>query len=135
MSFFAFPTLRFGVEVSSGDVDGDAFGELISGPGPSGAFSSQLRGFDVDGGSVATKPAINSLVFPGARYGLTVTSGDLDGDGYGEIVAGAGPDPAFGSRIRSFDFATGRLAELPALSLDAFGLSYGARVSAGNLGF
>ena len=134
VSFFAFGTPRFGVEVAGGDLDGDGFGEIVAGPGPSPAFAPQLRGFDVDGGPVRPLAQINAFVFPGARYGLDVAAGDLETDGFDEIACGAGPDPQFGSRLACFDYDGAALAPIPALALDVYGLSYGIVVSAGDFG-
>jgi hypothetical protein len=134
VSFYAYATVRYGVTVSDGDVDGDGFGEILTGPGPAAAFTPLLRAFDVDGGAVTPISRINAWAFTGARYGLHVAGGDLETDGYDEIACGAGPDPGFGSELRAFDYDGAALAEIPALSLDPFGLSYGLRVAAGGLG-
>jgi hypothetical protein len=137
-NFFAYEsTLRSGVNVAAGDIDGDGKAEIIAGAGDGGApavavfggdgteryrffaFESSLRGGvtvaagDVDGDGKAEimtgagfggAPAI--AVFNGndgseryrffaydssVRNGVSVSAGDLDGDGKAEIVAGAGP--------------------------------------------
>ena len=133
MNFFAYGSLQYGVEVGAGDVEGDGFAELLTGPGPSPAFPSQLRGFEVDGGPVQSIGRINTVVFPGSTHGLNAAGGDVDHDGYDEVVCGAGPDPNIGSLSAAFDADSGSVLPILALSRDVFGLGYGLRVSAGDL--
>ena len=134
ISYFAYGTLRYGVRVAGGDVDADGYTEILTGPGPSPAFAPQLRGFDVDGG-LAPIPAINAVVFQGARLGLHVAAGDLDGDGFSEIVVAPGPDPATASLLSGLEFDGVRLTEIPSLRIDAWGVSYGLELGVGGLGF
>jgi len=99
--FFAFPgtdavTLRNGVFVAIGDVNGDGFADLIFGGGPGGAPRVFiLSGQTVSGGDVAgaqASPVANFFVAANAsdRGGVRVAAVDADGDGRAELAAGSG---------------------------------------------
>src|SRR5439155_19859135 len=90
--FFAFPgtdavTLRNGVFVAIGDINGDGFADLIFGGGPSGAPRVFiLSGQQVSGGDVAVaqaNPIANFFVAGNSadRGGVHVAAVDADGDG------------------------------------------------------
>jgi hypothetical protein len=89
--FFAFePSVRNGVYVAAGDVDGDGFAELVAGGGPGGgprltAFSGRaLLGNE-------QVPVANFFAGDTAdRGGLRVAARDVDADGRADLLAGAG---------------------------------------------
>jgi trimeric autotransporter adhesin len=91
--FFAFEeSLRNGVFVALGDLDGDSKAELIAGGGPGGgprvtAFSGAgLREND------PTRTAANFFAGdPNTRGGVRVAARDLNADGLSEVLAGTGP--------------------------------------------
>ncbi len=88
--FFALPTtFRGGVDVATGDVDGDGLSEIIVGNGP--GADPEVRVFKSDGTLVSM-----FLAYPsGLRTGISVASADLNFDGKADIVTapsrGAGP--------------------------------------------
>jgi len=84
-----------GVNVSSGDVNGDGVDEIITSAGFSGG--PHVRIFDRDGNLISQFFAYN----PNFRGGVNVASGDIDGDGKDEIIAGAGFSG--GPHVRVFD--------------------------------
>jgi hypothetical protein len=99
--FFAFlgsdaTTLRNGVFVSAGDVDGDGFAELIFGAGPGGAPRVfVLSGQKVTAGDVAgaqASPVANFFVAGNSadRGGVRVAVKDADGDSRADVAVGSG---------------------------------------------
>jgi autotransporter-associated beta strand protein len=128
--FFAFPvdaaTLRNGVFLAVGDVDGDGFGDLIFGGGPGGGprvvvYSGKLV-TDRDLTGANGRPLANFFFGdPAGRGGVRVAAKDVDGDNQTDIVVGSGEGVA--SRVRVYAGKTVQSAgEPPALQdLDPFG--------------
>jgi len=133
-SWFSYGTLRWGVNVAAGDLDGDGFDEIITGAGPGAIFGPHVRGWDTDGGPVTPMPAVSFMAYGTFRHGVNVTCGDVDADGIDEIVTGPGPGPMFGSHVRGFNVDGGSVTPISWINLfawpaDWFG--YGAKVYAG----
>lgn len=85
-------TFRGGARVAVGDVNRDGVGDLIVAAGTGGG--PRVGGYD--GRSVAAGRPVplfaDFFAFdPGLRNGVYVAAGDTDGDGYAEVIAGAGP--------------------------------------------
>jgi len=136
VSFMAYGTNKFGVEVTCGDVDGDGIDEIVTGPGPGAIFSAHVRGWNCDGGQVTPIPGLSFFAWPPgeARYGAEVfAKADLNDDGRADIVVGGGPDPNLGSPVRVFEY-DGQQATLW-FSFEAYpeGWTHGTKVAAGRL--
>jgi hypothetical protein len=98
--FFAFPgtdstTLRNGVFLAIGDLNGDGFGDLIAGGGPGGGprvltlSGKFLATGDVNGAYGA--PVTNFFAGPDtARGGIRVAAADVDGDGRADLLTASG---------------------------------------------
>ncbi len=119
----------FGAAVASaGDVDGDGFDDLLVGaPGPYGQPTSAVHLY---AGSAAGLSADPVWTVVGGRYfGASVASGDLNGDGHGDLVVGScevGVDVFLGSLLGP--------AEAPDWSVSASQISYfGCAVAAGDV--
>ena len=131
VSFFAFGTLKYGVNAGAGRIDGDAFDELLAGAGPGAVFGAQVRGFDYDGATVRSIGAVNAFVFASTQYGASVAGGDADGDAFAEILAGKGPGPSNDARLKLLDYDGVALGEVPNGETVAFaGALYGVYVGA-----
>ncbi len=100
--FFVFePTLRNGVFIASGDLNGDTFSDVIVGAGPGGG----PRVFAIDGKSLtetATQVQLANFFAgePENRGGIRVAARDVDNDGFDEIITGAGENN--GSEVNIF---------------------------------
>lgn len=96
--FFAYDSsLRCGVNVGIGDLDGDGVNEIVTGAGA--GCSPQVRVFDQLGKAKFTNGFY--AYEPNVKTGVFVAVGDLDGDGVGEIVTGNGPGG--GPQVRVFN--------------------------------
>jgi len=113
-----------GVRVAVGDVNGDGFADIITGPGP--GMGAHVRVFDGVSGSLIR----SFLAFPGFyRGGVYVAAGDVNGDGKADIIVGA--DSGALPIVRVFDGATGN----PLFSFFAYSPLFtgGVRVAAGDV--
>jgi len=86
LNFFAFdPVSRIGASIASGDFNGDGQLDIIVGAGPGGG--PHVKVFDGKTGALL----FEKIVFdPNLRVGVTVAMGDLDGDGFDEMIIGSG---------------------------------------------
>lgn len=97
-SFYAFAsTDRRGTDVAVGDVDGDGMGEILASTftsaGPRIAIFKYANG--------AVTKVREFVTFQGLNGAARLASGDTNGDGKDEIIAGA--EPGGGPRVNIFD--------------------------------
>ena len=113
-----------GVRVAAGDVNADGFADLVVGlgPGASGALVRVLSG--ANGSELRT-----FFAYDGFLGGVYVAAGDVNGDGYADIVTGAGAGG--GPHVKVFDGRTGAVIN----GFFAFEPSFtgGVRVAAGDV--
>ncbi|MFH1366790.1 MAG: FG-GAP-like repeat-containing protein [Patescibacteria group bacterium] len=95
--FFAYDlSFRNGVNNAIGDVDGDGLAEIVTGTGAGSA--PHVRIFDTAG-----KIKYQFFAYPSNfRIGVSLTTGDLDGDGRAEIIVA--PQARGGPQIRIFKY-------------------------------
>jgi autotransporter-associated beta strand protein len=85
-SFFAFaPSFRGGVRVASGDVTGDGIADVVVAAGPGGG--PQVNVYDG-----TNLELVHSFYAYNAAFddGIFIAVGDVNGDGYADIITGAG---------------------------------------------
>lgn len=99
---------RGGVYVAAGDVDSDGMAEVIV--APSAGSSGQVRVYGGADGALLSK----FTAFARTGGGVRVAAGDVNGDGFADIIAGAGT----GSGVRVFDALSG--AALAGFTFQAF---------------
>jgi len=129
--FSAYGADSFGVNVTCGRVNGDGFDAVITGAGPGAVYGPHVRGFEVDGTPL---PGLSFLAYGTNKYGVNVAAGDLDGDGFDEIITGAGAGEVFGPHVRGFDYDGGTsVSPVPGVSFFAYGThKWGVNVAAGD---
>jgi uncharacterized repeat protein (TIGR01451 family) len=121
-------TASGGLHIAAADVNGDGLVDLVVGNGPFGVPLVQV----FDGGSFALLRSFLAYesVFPGGVY---VAAGDVNGDGYADIVTGAGAGG--GPHVKVFDGVTNALLPGPLGSFFGYdpAFSGGVRVAAGDV--
>jgi hypothetical protein len=135
INFLAYGTPRYGVNVACGDLDDDGKDEIVTGAGPGAVFGPHVRGWDYDGGAVSAMAGVNFMAYGTLKWGVNVACGDIDGDGYDEIVTGAGPGEAFGPHVRAWNHDGGFSTD-PIAGINFFAYSthhWGVNVACGDL--
>jgi hypothetical protein len=133
VSYFAYGTLKWGVNVTAGDIDGDGRDEIVTGAGPGAVFGPHVRGWNVDGGTAASMGGVSFLAYGTNKWGVNVACGDVDGDGMDEIVTAPGPSGLFGAHVRGWNYDGASLESMGGLNFFAWDTGealYGARVFA-----
>lgn len=134
INFFGYGTLKYGVNVSRGDVDADGYQEILTAPGPGIMFPPQIRAFNVDGGAVTAISKINFVAFGGGTHGGKAVGGNVDGDPADEIVVGRGFDISQASDVMGYNYDGTAVQAIAGYTLTPFTSSYGVRVALGDLG-
>ena len=122
------PVWSCGFHLAAGDVNGDGFADLVLGSGGVGLPFVQV--IDGASGTVLRNFYAYDLGFTGGVY---VAAADITGDGFADIVTGAGPGG--GPHVRVFDGVTGAAISGPLAGFMAYDPAFGGgvRVAAGDL--
>ena len=129
-SFYAYdPSFPDGIYVAVGDVNGDGFGDIITGAGAGGGPHVQ-----VFSGANYSNIASFFAFEPTFTGGISVAGGDVNGDGYVDVVIGAGPGG--GPRVLAFSgqqlAQSGSLVALANFWAFDVGVNRGVFVAAGD---
>jgi hypothetical protein len=134
VSYFAYGTPKWGVNVSAGDIDGDGYDEIVTGAGPGSVYGPHVRGWNVGGGTAVSMGGVSFLAYGTNQFGVNATCGDVDGDGIDEIITGPGPGVVFGAHVRGWNCDGGSVTPISGISFFAWPPEealYGAKVFAG----
>jgi len=135
VNYFAYGTLRYGVNAAGGDIDADGFGEILSGAGRGAVFGPHVRGWNYDGSRVSSMPKVNYFAYQTLKWGVNVAAGDVDGDTFREILTGPGPGQIFGAQVRGWNFDAASLSSIARINFLPYTTQYGAHVAAGDIEF
>lgn len=122
-----YPDMNFGLKIAVGDTDGDGQAEILTAPGPGSNNPAQISIWDYSVQGLVRKKMFS--IYAGG-YGVNLATGDVDGDGKAEILAGTGPDPKKSSLVRVYRGDGTMLNEFAPYSSS---YSYGVTVTAGDL--
>jgi hypothetical protein len=104
-AFFAYDSaFTGGVNVAVGDVNGDGRADVITGAGPGGGPHVQV--FDGVTGQVLRSFFAYDAAFTG---GVSVAAGDVNGDGFTDVITGAGPSG--GPHVQAFSGKDGTVLQ------------------------
>ena len=134
VSYYAYGTLKFGVNVGAGLLDADGYDELVTGAGSGAVFGPHVRAWNFDGAAIAAIAKVNFFAYGTLKYGVSAVSGSIDGDPFAEVLTGPGPGAIFGPQVRGFNYDGVSVASLAKVNFNAFATSqYGVNVAGGDV--
>ncbi|QGJ71389.1 Hypothetical protein PBC10988_30940 [Planctomycetales bacterium 10988] len=124
------PAFTGGVRVATGDVNNDGILDIVTAAGPGGGPHIQV--FDSQTGSLISGEVNNFYAYdPSFTGGVYVAVGDVNGDGFDDIITGAGATETSQAHVRVFSGLDGSIIrEFYAYELSFHG---GVRVAAGDV--
>jgi len=136
VNFLAYGTKKFGVKVAGANITGGGADEILTGPGPGAVFGPHIRGFQYANGTVTPINPVSFFAYGTKKWGANVAGGDIDNDGFDEIITGPGPGSVFGPHVRAFNYdnSGSTPTPVPGVSFIAYGTKqWGANVAVGDL--
>ncbi len=126
-NFLPFGGFTGGVRVAMGDVNGDGTPDIITAAGPGGG--PHVRVFDGQTGNQLSGAIGNFFAYGTFTGGVLVASGDVNADGFDDVITGA--DAGGGPHVRVFSGATG--GEILQFFAYRANFTGGVRVAAGDV--
>ncbi|MFN7974352.1 MAG: right-handed parallel beta-helix repeat-containing protein [Acidobacteriota bacterium] len=133
VNYYAYGTLKYGVNVGTALLDSDPWHEILTGAGPGNVFGPHVRGWNFDASAVSAMSKVSYFAYSTLRYGVNVEDGDVDGDAFGEILTGPGPGQIFGAQVRGWNYDGTALSAISKINFNAFATSYGVRIAGGDV--
>lgn len=134
INYYAFGTLKYGLNLVGVDFDGDSFGEILTGAGPGAVFGPHVRGWNYDNAAISSVGKISFFAYGTLKYGCNVGSANLDADSFGELLTGAGPGVVFASNARAWNFDASSVTAIAKVNFIAFTYTgYGVNVAGGDV--
>jgi hypothetical protein len=130
------PYAQFGERLAlAGDVNGDGLADLIVASQVVGNFTGAAYIFWGSASGISMTPALTLRGPDGmnGHFGVSISSGDLDGDGFGDAVIGATSISSMG-HVFVYRGGTSGTAATPSFTItgrDAAGSAFGSSVSSG----
>ncbi len=124
LDLIAFNT-KYGAYATGADIDGDGYDEIIVSQGPDPKNSATLRAFKRNGTFITEYTAFDT------KYGLTLSSGDIDGDWKDELIVGMGPDPKNPATLKILKYNGTGFTEV--MNYTAFDTKYGLNTAIGDI--
>ncbi|QGJ69990.1 Hypothetical protein PBC10988_16790 [Planctomycetales bacterium 10988] len=106
-----------GVFIAVADVNGDGFDDIITGAGATETGESHVRIFSGEDGSIIREFYAYELTFHG---GVHVAAGDINNDGFAEVITGPGAGRAPTVRVFDGNNTLGSPLEGAATNFDAY---------------
>ena len=127
LSFFAYATLSYGVNVSG--FARPTADPIFTGPGPGPSFGPDVRGFTYGAGGVAPLAGARFWPFSNPGYGARVAGEESRSF---LLAAAHGPGPALDAEVRGFGWL-GAIVPLAGCDVAPFPSLYGAHIAVGDL--
>lgn len=119
----------YGVNVAAGDINNDGVDEIITAPGPGANNPAEVRIYNKDGNELTNLRIMANQY----KYGANIASGDFDGDGYNEVVVGAGEGEMNPAEVKVFVYDPVQQVMVDSgITLLAYSSGYGVRVATGD---
>ncbi|MFN7973114.1 MAG: tRNA (cytidine(34)-2'-O)-methyltransferase [Acidobacteriota bacterium] len=112
LSFFAYSTLRYGVNVAASRLDGGAYDRILTGAGPGAVFGPHVRAFRYTGSAVQAMSKVSFFGYGTLKFGVDAGGGDVDQDGFGEILWDRARARRSGRTMRGFDYDEGAVTAI-----------------------
>src|SRR4029079_5255896 len=100
---------------------------------PGGVFGPHVRGFNFDNAVMQAMPKLSFFAFSTLKYGARAVGGEVDGDGFDEIVATPGPSSAFGANVRAFDYDGAAISAIGKINFFGSSFRYGGHAACGDV--